>query len=149
MADMTDSSGTGPLPSGRGPEPEFQNVVVQLTGAERSIAIGALIIVVLNLLIGDLILGDYHLSNSTWLISVAALGAMYFFYAGERTAWHTFYPWMVEMGAWALAAIGGADLIRSLFDGIPSSGATLAFQIILWIAAGFAGVGAFQLRTQG
>jgi len=141
-----ESGGTGPLPSGQGKDPEFQHVVVQLTGPERLIAIAALIVIVLNLLIGDLLLNDYPLSNSTWLISLAMLGAMYFFYAGERNPWHEFYPWMVEMGAWALALIGGVDFIRSIFDSFPSSGARLVFQLVFYVAAGFAGFGAWQLR---
>ncbi len=141
-----ESGGTGPLPSGQGKDPEFQHVVVQLTGPERLIAIAALIVIVLNLLIGDLILNDYPLSNSTWLISLAMLGAMYFFYAGERNPWHDFYPWMVEMGAWALAFIGGVDFIRSIFDDSTSSGTTLFFQIAFYVAAGVAGFGAWQLR---
>ena len=136
------------LPSGPGKDPEFQNVVVQLTAPERSITIGALIIVVLNLLIGDIILSDYSLSNSTWLIALASLAAMYFFYAGERNPWHEWYPWIIEMGAWAIALIGGLDVFRSIFDSFPSSGARLFFQIAFYVAAGFAGFGAFQLRTQ-
>ena len=145
---MPDEPGeTGPLPSGQGKDPEFQHVVVQLTGPERSVAIAALIVVVLNLLIGDLILNDYPLSNSTWLISLAMLAAMYFYYAGKRNPWHEWYPWIVEMGAWALALIGGLDVIRSIFDDRPSSGTTLFFQIAFYVAAGFAGFGAWQLRT--
>ena len=144
-----DTGGTGPLPTGKGPDPEFQNVVFQLTGPERAIAIGASLIVVANLLIGDIILNDYGLSNSTWLIALAALGSMYFFYAGERKPWHEFYPWMLEMMGWTLLLIGGLDFIRSIFDSFPSSGARLFFQIILYVASGFAGFGAFQLRTEG
>jgi hypothetical protein len=142
-----DTGGTGPLPKGKGPDPEFQNVVFQLTGPERAIGIAASLIVVVNLLIGDIILNDYPLSNSTWLLSLAALGAMYFFYAGERNPWHEFYPWMLEMFAWALALIGGLDVIRSIFDSRTSSGATLIFQIVFYVAAAFAAFGAYQLRT--
>jgi hypothetical protein len=74
---------------------------------------------------------------------------MYFFYAGERKPWHEFYPWMLEMMGWTLLLIGGLDFIRSIFDSFPSSGARLFFQIILYVASGFAGFGAFQLRTEG
>jgi hypothetical protein len=142
-----ESGGTGPLPARRGKDPEFQHVLSQWTAPERSIAIAATIVLVGNLNIGDVFLNDYPLSNSTWLLSLAMLGAMYFFYAGERNPWHDFYPWMVEMAAWALALIGGLDMIRSIFDSRTSSGATLVFQIIFYVAAGFAAVGAYQLRT--
>lgn len=145
MAD--DSGGTGPLPSRKGPDPEFQNVVFQLTAPERSIALAGVIIVVVNLLIGDLILNDYGLSNSTWLIALACLGSIYFFYAGERNPWHDLYPWTVEMGAWALGLIGALDFIRSIFDDFASSGSSLFFQIVFYVAAGLAATGAVQLRT--
>ena len=146
MAD--DTGGTGPLPAGKGPDPEFQNVVFQLTAPERAIAIAGVIIVVVNFLIGDIILSDYGLSNSTWLIALACLGAIYFFYAGTRNPWHDWYPWIVEMGAWAITLIGASSFLRSIFDSFPSSGARLFFQIVFWVAAAFAAVGAFQLRTQ-
>lgn len=143
-----DTGGTGPLPSRRGPDPEFQNVVFQLTGPERSIALAGVIIVVGNLLIGDVLLADYSVANSTWLIALAMLGAMYFFYAGERNPWHDFYPWMIEMGAWAIGFTGLVDGIGSIFDSSTSAGATLFFQIVFYVAAAFALIGAFQLRTQ-
>lgn len=147
MAD--DTGGTGPLPTGKGPDPEFQNVMFQLTAPERAIFLAGAAIVLVNLLIGDVILNDYGLSNSTWLISLATMGAIYFFYAGERRFWHDWYPWIAEMGAWAIGLIGVFNLIGSLTDGIPSSGATLFFQIVFWAAAGFAMFGAAQLRKQG
>ena len=143
-----DPVGTGPLPSGRGKDPEFQHVIVQWTGPERLIAIAASIILVVNLLIGDILLDDFSLSNSTWLIALAALAAMYFFYAGEQNPWHDFYPWLVEMAGWAIGLIGGVHVIGSIFDSFPNSGASLLFQIIFYVAAGLAGFGAFQLRTQ-
>lgn len=139
-------AGSGDLPSRPGKDPEFRNVVFQLTGPERSIALAALLVVVVNLVIGDLIFNKYSLSNSTWLISLMLLGAMYFFYAGERAPWHTFYPWMVEMGAWALGAIGVVRLLDSISDSSPNTGARLFFQVVLYVAAGFAAVGAVQLR---
>jgi len=146
---MSDGAGgTGPLPRGPGKDPEFQHVLVQWTGPERSIAMAASIILVVNLLIGDILLNDFSVSNSTWLISLAALSAMYFFYAGEQNPWHDFYPWLAEMAGWAIALIGGLHVIESIFDSFPSSGASLIFQIIFYGAAALAGFGAFQMRTQ-
>ena len=114
-----DSGGTGPLPRGPGKDPEFQHVIVQWTGPERSIAIAASIILVVNLLIGDILLNDFSVSNSTWLISLAALSAMYFFYAGEQNPWHDFYPWLAEMAGWAIALIGGLHVIERYFRQLP------------------------------
>jgi hypothetical protein len=147
MAD--DTGGTGPLPRGKGPDPEFQNVMFQLTAAEKSIFLAGVVIVVVNLIIGDVFLNDFGLSNATWLIALATTAAIYFFYAGEHTFWHDWYPWIAEKGAWAIGLIGVFNLIGSLTDGIPSSGATLFFQIVFWAAAGFAIFGAIQIRQQG
>ncbi len=140
------ATGSGDLPSRPGKDPEFRNVLFQLTRPERWIALAAGLVIVVNLVIGHLILSKYSLSNSTWLISLMVLAAMYFFYAGERAPWHSFYPWMVEMGAWALGAIGLVRLIGSISDSSPTSGTRLVFQVVLYVAAGFSVVGAFQLR---
>ncbi len=145
MAD--DSGGTGPLPSRKGPDPEFQNVMFQLTGPERAIGLASALIVVVITLIGDMLLDDFGVSSVVWLIALACMGAMYFFYAGERNPWHEFYPWIIEMGGWAIGAVGLVHGIGSIFDSSTSSGATLLFQIIFYVAAGFALVGAYQLRT--
>ena len=146
MAD--DTGGTGPLPSRRGPDPEFQNVVFQLTGPERAIGIAGVLIVVVITLVGDMLLADFSLSPGVWLIALACLFAMYFFYAGEANPWHDFYPWIIEVGGWAIGAVGIVHGIGSIFDSSTSAGATLFFQIIFYVAAGFAMFGAYQLRTQ-
>jgi hypothetical protein len=138
---------SGDLPRRRGKDPEFQHTVSQWTGPERLVASGATIVVVGNLLVGDMILHDYVISNETWLIALGVLGAMYFFYAGEQTVWHAFYPWIAEIGAWAIALTGAVGFIRAIFDGFPSSGARLLFEIVFYAAAGLAGAGAFQLRS--
>lgn len=147
MADDTPDSGD--LPSRRGPDPEFQHTISQWTGPEQFVAIGASVILVVNYLIADVILDEFAVATATWLISLAVLGAMYFFYAGERNPWHDFYPWMVEMGAWAIGLIGALHFLESIFDSFSSSGVTLVFQIVFYAAAGLAGAGAYQLRTQG
>ncbi len=145
MAD--DTGGTGPLPSRQGPDPEFQNVMFQLTGPERAIGLASVLIVVVITLIGDMLLNDFGVSASVWLIALACMGAMYFFYAGERNPWHDFYPWMIEMGGWAIGLVGLVHGIGSIFDSATSSGATLVFQIVFYVAAGFALFGAYQLRN--
>jgi len=142
------TGGTGPLPTGKGPDPEFQNVVFQLTGPERAIGISGVIILLVNLLVGDVLLNDYSMSTVVWLIALANLGAMYFFYAGERNPWHEFYPWMLEMGAWAIGLVGLLDGIESIFDSSTSAGANLLFTIVFYVAAGFALFGAYQIRSE-
>ncbi len=134
------------LPSRPDKDPEFQNVVVQLTAAERFVAVSSLIVIVI-LLVGDIFLDDYSVSHSSWLIAVATLGAIYFFYAGDRNPWHEWYPWIAEMGGWGLALTGVIEFLDNIFDDVPNSGSSLFFLIAFLVAGGFAGVGAFQIRT--
>ncbi|KAA3637058.1 MAG: hypothetical protein DWP92_08600, partial [Armatimonadetes bacterium] len=70
----------------------------QLTSGERLIAIGALIILGVDLVIGTWILDDYGLSNSTWLIPVGLLCAMYFYYVGAKRPWHPLYGTIIRVG---------------------------------------------------
>ena len=139
----------GDLPSRPGKDPEFQNVVVQLTGAERALALAGLIVILVVLLLGDVILNDYSISHSTWLIALAMLATIYFFYAGERSHWHDWYPWLAEIGGWALALNGIVDLLDRVFGSTSTSGATVIFQVAFYVAAALAGFGAFQIRRQG
>jgi hypothetical protein len=145
MAD--DTGGTGPLPTGKGPDPEFQNVLFQLTAPERAIGLAGVLIVVVVTLIGDMLLADFSVSSSVWLIALACMGAMYFYYAGERNPWHDFYPWIIEIGGWAIGLVAIVHGIGSIFDSSTSAGATLFFQIVFYVAGAFALVGAYQLRT--
>ena len=137
-------------PGGIPPEEEkatdiTREVYTQLTSGERLIAIGATVILVANLLIGDIILGEFFISDVTWLISLAALFAVYFYYRGHDAAWHRYYPWMIEIGGWAVAAIGLVHLFGRLFGDFPS-GSGFLFALVFYVAAGVMGAGAYMIR---
>lgn len=121
-----------------------REVYTQLTSGERLVAIGALIILVFNLLIGDIIMDEYSISDLVWLISLAALVSIFFYYRGREAAWHRYYPWMIEVGAWAVAAIGLVNLLER-FGSFPS-GSSLLFALGFWVAAGIMGAGAYMIR---
>jgi hypothetical protein len=87
-ADQERAMSNEDLPSRPGKDPEFQDVVFQLTSAERAIALSGLIVILGTLLVSDIILDDYSVSHSTWLTPIATLAAIYFFYAGDRNPWH-------------------------------------------------------------
>lgn len=124
------------------------NVSGKLTMGERLIAIGALLILVVDLLIGSWILDDYAVANTTWLISVGLLAAMFFFYSGAERAWHPLYGTMVRVGAWAIGLIAVDALIdRTIIASFRPSGAPMVFEAFLWIAGALCIVGALQLRS--
>ncbi|MEZ5176619.1 MAG: hypothetical protein R2823_10540 [Acidimicrobiia bacterium] len=124
------------------------NVSNQLTAGERLIALGCLIILVVDLLIGTWILDDYGLSNSSWLIPLGILVAMYFYYSGKQRAWHAHYGTLVRVGAWAIALIALSALIdETLITSFRYSGSTLFFEIAFWVAGGLCAVGAWQFRS--
>ncbi len=120
----------------------------QLTAGERLIAIGALLIIFVDLVLGTWILDDYRLSNSTWLIPVGLLCAMYFYYSGAKRAWHPLYGTIVRVGAWAVALIAVSALINeTIITSYRYSGSTMFFEVVLWVAGALCAVGAWQLRS--
>ena len=145
MAESNQSE-TNPVP----PEEEkakdiTKEVYSQLTGGERLAVIGAGIILVFNLLIGDIILDSYHLSNLSWLLPLGVVLAVFFYYRGKQAAWHRFYPWMVEVAGWATAGIGVVSLLGTISGSFPSGGSVL-FALGFWVAAGLMGGGAYLIH---
>jgi hypothetical protein len=123
------------------------NVGSQLTQGERMIAIGSLVILAICWLVGTLILDEYGLSNSTLLIPIGLLAAMYFYYSGAQGAWLSLYGTILKVGAWAIAIIGIYSIIDdSIITSNRFSGATLFFELSFYVAAVFCGIGAWQLR---
>ena len=73
------------------------------------------------------------------------LFASFFYYRGRDAVWHRYYPWMVEVGGWAMAAIGVVTFFSSLFNGFPS-GSSLLFELVFYVAAGLMGAGAYFIH---
>lgn len=125
-----------------------QSALSQLTNPERLIAIGALLVVLLDWILGEWIMREYSVSINDYLIPLGMLAAMWFFYAGSRAAWHTFYPWMLRVGAWAMAIIGVDNLINWLrSSSYDPDGATLFFELVFTAAAVLFAIGAWQMRS--
>lgn len=122
-----------------------REVYTQLTSGERLLAIGAVIVLVVNLIIGDIIAGEYSLSDVTWLLSLAVLFSVYFYYRGREAAWHRYYPWMIEVAGWAVGAIGVVRLFSGIFGSFPD-GAGLVFALIFFASAILMGIGASMIR---
>jgi len=122
-----------------------REVYTQLTSGERLVAIGAAVVIVVNLIIGDIIMGEFSVSDVTWLLAVAVLFSVFFYYRGREAAWHRYYPWMIEVAGWAVAAIGVVRLLGAIFGSFPD-GAGLLFALVFYIAAGVMGAGAYMIR---
>lgn len=122
-----------------------REVYTQLTTGERLVAIGAVIVLVVNLIVGDIIAGEYFLSDVTWLLSLAVLFSVYFYYRGREAAWHRYYPWMIEVAGWAVGAIAVVRIFSGIFGSFPD-GAGFVFALIFFASAILMGVGAFMIR---
>jgi hypothetical protein len=125
-----------------------KNVSSQLTSGERLVAIGALLVLVVCWVLGTLILDEYGLSNTSVLIPIGVLAAMYFYYSGKKAAWHALYGTVVKVGAWAMAIIAFYALIDdTIITSNRYSGATLLFELTFYVAGALFAVGAWQLRN--
>ena len=125
----------------------IQGVRAKLSGSERMIALGALIILVGDWVLGTLILDEYGLSNTTVLVPTAILAAMYFYYTGTQAAWRPLYGTIVKAGAWAIAIIAVYAFIDdTLITSSRYSGLTMLFEVLLYVAGALCAVGAWQMR---
>ncbi|MEN8041417.1 MAG: hypothetical protein ABFR95_07930 [Actinomycetota bacterium] len=124
-----------------------KKLVAQLSGGERLIAIGALLILVIDWLLATLILDDYGLSNISVLIPIGVLAAMYFFYSGSEAPWHPLYGTIIKVGAWAMAIIAlYAFIDDTLITSNRYEGATMFYELVFYAAGVLFAVGAWQLR---
>jgi hypothetical protein len=151
---MTDSD----QPNANEPPPEpsaaneiqesAKNMMGQLSSGERLIAIGALLILVICWLIGTLLLDDYGLSNISVLIPIGVIAAMYFYYNGPTSAWHSLYGTIVKVGSWAMAIIALYALLDdTLITSNRYEGATLFYELVFITAGVLFGIGAWQMRS--
>lgn len=150
---MTDDGSSFGNQENKPPEPSVadhaQRAISQFTFGEQLIAFGAVLLLLVNLLLGEILLGEYFISDAAWLLAIASITGIFFYYTGHEAPWHRFYPWFVEMAAWAVAAIGVVTLLNWLFGHFSPSGASLFFLLVYVAAAALFGVGAFFLRRQG
>lgn len=120
----------------------------QLTSGERLVAIGALLVLVVCWVLGTLVLDEFGLSNSTVLIPIGILAAMYFYYSGTDAPWFALYGTIVKVGAWAMAIITFYSFVdATLIASRRYSGGTLLFELVFYAAGALFAVGAWQLRT--
>ncbi len=150
---MTDSESTSANEHPKEPsaadelQESAKKIVNQLTGGERLIAIGALLILVINWLIGTLILDDWGVAYIGVLIPIGILAAMYFYYSGPEASWHPLYGTIVKVGAWAIAIVAVYDLIDdTLITSSRYTGTGLFYELVFYAAGILSGIGAWQLR---
>ncbi len=150
---MTDNESTSASESPKEPsaadelQESAKNIINQLSGGERLIAIGALLILVIDWLLATLILDDYGLSHISVLIPIGILAAMYFYYSGPKSSWHPLYGTIVKVSAWAVAIIAVYDFIDdTLITSNRYSGGTLFYELVFYAAGILCGIGAWQLR---
>ena len=135
-------------PSGGDALSAAKKVSDQLTSGERLVAIGALLILSVCWLLGALILDEYFISNSSVLIPIGVLAAMYFYYSGKKAAWHALYGTFIKVGAWSMAIVGFYALVDdTIIAGNRFSEATLFFELMFYVAGALFAVGAWQLRN--
>ena len=75
---MTDDGGTFERkeePADPSVTDHAQHAISQFTLGEQMIAFGAVLVLLVNLLLGEILLGEYFVSEVSWLLAAAARGA--------------------------------------------------------------------------
>jgi hypothetical protein len=136
---MTEETPGGPAE----PNP-IGEVFEQLTGPERSIVIGAALIVPLAWLLGDLLVNEYDVVDLSWLLALGCAAGIYAFFTGQRAAWHALYPGIVAVAAVAVALLG----VNAFFEDFRSysqNDITWLFRLAHYAGAGLLGWGGVRL----
>lgn len=149
MADDAGASDTD-APKEQSASNAMQNAMSDLTSgmnnAEKMIALGAVLFLVINAVLGDMILDDYGVSDMEFVLTGGALLAIVRHGRGSRP-WHSLYPWIVEALAGAYAAIGAFDFIDWLLDGFDGlDGSDVFYTIVYWGSIALLGYGSWLLH---
>lgn len=151
---MTDDAGASGTDTPR-EEPSAGDAVQQamssitpgMRNAEKMIALGAVIFLVIDALLADMILDDYGVPSMELLLTGGALLAFLRHKRGS-SPWHSLYPRIVEALAGAYATIGVFDFLDWLFDGFDGlEGALVLYTIVCWASIALLGYGTWQLHS--
>lgn len=150
---MTDDTGASAADAPQEPagsdaiQKAMSNMTSGMSTAEKVIALGAVIFLVIDGLLGDMILDDYGVSEMELLLTGGALLAILRHQRGN-SPWHSLYPWIVEALAGAYAALGVYEFLDWLFDGFDGlEGSFVFYTIIFWASIALLGYGAWQLHS--
>ena len=150
MTDDAGGSGTNvPQEPGAGDamQKAMSNIASGMNNAEKMIALGAVIFLIIDALLGDMILDDYGVSSLELLLTGGALLAILRHGRGS-SPWHSLYPWLVEALAGAYAAVGLFSFLDWLFDGFDGlEGSFVFYTIIYWASIALLGYGSWQLHS--
>lgn len=128
----------------------IQKAVVDLASGmsnpEKLIALGAILFLAINAILGEGILDTYGVSQVELLLTGGALAAILRHGKGN-SQWHSLYPWIVEALAGAYAALGTFWTIDWLLDGFEGlEGSRVFYTLVYWASIALMGYGAWQLH---
>ena len=150
---MTDDAGASSNESAQEPsagdavQKAMSNMVGGMSQAEKLIALGAAVFVVINGLLADMILDDWGTGDMSFLLALGAVLAIVRHGRGKGR-WRTQYPWIVEVMAGAFATLTVWYFLDDLFDGFDfiNGGADWFYTIVYWATGALMGYGAFLLH---
>lgn len=107
---MTDESGTTPESSENAASKAFSKAKESLDGNEKMIAFGALILLIVVYLIGDVIMDEWGIGQLTWSASLGALALMYMVKTKGQSV-PVPYAFSLKVLSYLVGAIGVRELI--------------------------------------
>ena len=148
---MTDDTGASAADAPQDPgagdaiQKAMSSITSGMSTAEKIIALGAVIFLVIDGILGDLILDDYGIGQMQLLLAGGALLAIVR-HARGSSPWHSLYPWIVEAMAGAYAALGIFEVLDDPFYRF-DEGSFVFYTIIFWASIALLGYGAWQLHS--
>lgn len=125
----------------------MSGMIAKMNTAEKVIALGAVLFLVLDALLGEMILDDYGVGSLEVLLTTAALLAILRHGTGS-SPWHSLYPWIVEALAGLYAAIGLFWFVDWMLDGFDGLGGSYVFYTLVeWASIALLGYGSWLLHS--
>lgn len=143
----TDDANAGMKPEESAPTAAAKAPMANVTTTEQLMGLGALLIVVVADLLGNIILDEYSISRVTWIIAIAVVASIWAKSIAGKDLPVPYRPTMVVLG------YGGfLTGLREFLADIESSvlgGSNAVFAIATYVGALLLGYGAYQLGRSG
>ncbi|MEE8330524.1 MAG: hypothetical protein V3R84_02035 [Acidimicrobiia bacterium] len=115
-----------------------------LVVGEQLMGVGALLILVLADLIGDVFVDEYSISYTIWILALGVLAAIYFHRIAGKSMPIPFRWTMMVLG-YSGAALGIREIIDAIDGDYLFEGGSMPYQLALYVGAALLAIGAYRL----
>ncbi len=139
----TDDTGAAREPEETAPAAAASSPLRKLSSTEQLMGLGALLIIVIADLIGNIFVDEYSISRVTWILAVAVVAAIWAHGMAGRNVPVAYRPTLVILGYGSLL-LGVREFLSDIESDV-LGGSNVIFAIATYVGAVLLGYGAYRL----